>query len=172
MTGIEGGPAERALWGRAAATMSPPVPGAVSDADLAGWLDGRLSIGDAARVEAALAADPALLQAALDIAAARGAPLPAVPERLLVRARALVAPPVVGTAGSRSGLARLFVWRQGLQWAAVATLSLAVGLGGFTLGGRTHTALAGQRHSGSSFIAIIDSLGGGDLELGDAGSDP
>ena len=113
MTGIEGDPADRALWGRVSASLLSPAPGAVSDADLAGWLDGRLSEREAARVEAALAADPALLQAALDLAALRDAPLPAAPERLLVRARAVVAPVSGAVTTHRTGW--LFAWRQGLS---------------------------------------------------------
>ena len=66
------------------------APGAVSDLDFAAWLEGRLPETAAARIEAAVAADPEMRRAALELADVLGKPLPAAPARLAVRAKALV----------------------------------------------------------------------------------
>ena len=62
---------DKELW-RSLAIQPPAVPvcgpAAVSDMDLAAWLEGRLTEEAAAPVEAAVAADPALRRAALDLA--------------------------------------------------------------------------------------------------------
>src|SRR5690242_15993900 len=84
---------DKELW-RSLALQPPvsPVPGAVavSEMDLAAWLEGRLPEEAAGPIEAAVAADPGLRRAALDLADILGKPLPAAPERMVVRARALV----------------------------------------------------------------------------------
>jgi anti-sigma factor RsiW len=162
-------PGDRALWKRLARPQAPAP--AVSADDLAAWLDGRLDGAAAARVEAALAADPALLDAALEAHQAQREPLPAAPERLVVRARALVAPAV--TAPSR----RIDFWSgwlgRGVQWGAVGTLALAISVGGFALGNGTQSALAGQRTGGTgTLFAVLDSLGADAALLDDGGSDP
>ena len=62
----------RALWRQAMAAARPaPVARPVAALDLAAWLDGRADAALAARIEAALASDPALLDTAL--AASAGA---------------------------------------------------------------------------------------------------
>src|SRR5882762_8633188 len=83
---------DKELW-RSLATgpvASDAVSGAVSDLDFAAWLEGRLSETAAARVDAAVAADPEMRLAALDLADILGKPLPVAPARLEVRAKALV----------------------------------------------------------------------------------
>src|SRR5262245_2640875 len=79
---------DRELWRSLAADRVSPGP--VSDLDFAAWLEGRLSETAAARIEAAVAADPEMRRAALDLADVLGRPLPAAPARLEVRAKALV----------------------------------------------------------------------------------
>ena len=81
---------DKELW-RSLAPDRDVVPRPVSDIDFAAWLDGRLPEAAAARIEAAVAADPALRRAALDLADVLGKPLPAAPARLATRAQALAA---------------------------------------------------------------------------------
>jgi hypothetical protein len=126
-------PAEaRRLW-RLAAAHKPAAMRPVSALELAAWLDGKADAALAARVEQALAADDTLLETALAARAASESE-EAAPERLLVRARAMVAPAVV--ASKRGGLmGQLGAWRRGLEWAAVGACFLIVATGGFWMGG-------------------------------------
>ena len=80
---------DKELW-RSLAAAQHDAPQAVSDLDFAAWLEGRLSETAAARVDAAVAADPEMRLAALDLADILGKPLPVAPARLEVRAKALV----------------------------------------------------------------------------------
>ena len=80
---------DRELWQRLA-TDRAVASGTVSDLDFAAWLEGRLSETAAARIEAAVAADPEMRRAALELSEVLGMPLPAAPARLEVRAKALV----------------------------------------------------------------------------------
>src|SRR3977135_2338992 len=80
---------DKELW-RSLAAARDDTPQAVSDLDFAAWLEGRLSETAAARVDAAVAADPEMRLAALDLADILGKPLPVAPARLEVRAKALV----------------------------------------------------------------------------------
>jgi anti-sigma factor RsiW len=80
---------DKALW-RSLATEQPVAPVAVSEMDFAAWLEGTLPETEAARIDAAVTADPALRQAALELADILGKPLPAAPARMAVRAQALV----------------------------------------------------------------------------------
>src|SRR3954471_462285 len=116
---------DKALW-QSLATTPPVAAGIPSDMDFAAWLEGQLPEADAARVDAAVAADPALRQAALELADILGKPLPATPPRMAVRAQALV-----GFAAERQGrkswLASLlpdFGQGFGLQRGAVAAISV------------------------------------------------
>ncbi|MBX9946680.1 MAG: hypothetical protein K2Y40_21575, partial [Reyranella sp.] len=58
---------DKELW-QSLATDRPALPEAVSDLEFAAWLEGRLPEAEAARIDAAVAADPALRRAALDLA--------------------------------------------------------------------------------------------------------
>src|SRR5215510_4404695 len=80
---------DKALW-QSLATTPSVVPATPSDMDFAAWLEGQLPETEAARIDAAVAADPALRQAALELADILGKPLPAAPPRMAVRAQALV----------------------------------------------------------------------------------
>jgi anti-sigma factor RsiW len=126
---------DKALWQRLATT--PPVEaGAISDMDFAAWLEGQLPEAEAARIDAAVTADPALRQAALELADILGKPLPAAPPRMAVRAQALV-----GFAAERprkSWLASLlpdFSPGFGFQRGAVAACAVVVAAVGFMMGG-------------------------------------
>ncbi|TXL71249.1 hypothetical protein FHP25_30985 [Vineibacter terrae] len=149
--------ADRALWARlkagAPATRAARLP-PVFDEELAAWLDGRLAPDAAARVEARLAADPAMLDLALDAAAAvQEAAVPA-PDRLVARAQALVGfdveqqkarPP----AGPLAWLAR---WRRSLEIAVVAGAFAVVCVTGFSLGGGVQEAFASDTAEVADFI--------------------
>ena len=79
---------DKELW-QSLATV-PVASAAVSDMDFAAWLEGRLSETASAWIEAAVAANPEMRIAAMDLADILGKPLPAAPARMAVRAQALV----------------------------------------------------------------------------------
>jgi hypothetical protein len=140
---------DKELW-RSLASQLPvaPVsaPAAPSEMDLAAWLEGRLSEDEAASIEAAVASDSALRRAALDLADIRGKPLPAPPERLVVRARALVGFEAEGQAPS-AGLIRGWLFgrrRYALQQGVMAVAAVAIATGGFMVGGGLGESLARQ----------------------------
>jgi hypothetical protein len=125
---------DKALW-QSLATTPPVAPGTISDMEFAAWLEGQLPETEAARIDAAVTADPALRQAALELADVLGKPLPVPPPRLAVRAQALV-----GFAAERprkSWLASLLPdFGQGLafQRGALAATAVMVAAVGFMLG--------------------------------------
>jgi hypothetical protein len=127
---------DKALWRSLA--MEPPVaPVAVSDMEFAAWLEGTLPEIEAARIDAAVTADPALRLAALDLADILGKPLPAAPARMAVRAQALV-----GFAAERparkSWLASLLPdFSQGfaMNRGAMAACAVVIAAVGFVMGG-------------------------------------
>lgn len=124
---------DKALW-RSLATEQPVAPAAVSEMDFAAWLEGNLPETEAARVDAAVAADPALRQAAFELADILGKPLPAAPARMAVRARALV-----GVPAARKGWLSLllpdFGQGMGLQRGALMATAVVVAAVGFMMGG-------------------------------------
>ena len=125
---------DKALWQSLAAPQS--VAPAISDMDFAAWLEGGLSEPEAARVDAAVTADPALRQAALDLADILGKPLPAAPARMAIRAQALVG--FAAERPRRSWLAGLLPdFGQGfaLQRGALALTAVIVAVAGFVMGG-------------------------------------
>ena len=128
-------PDDKALW-RSLAIEQPVAPAAVSDIDFAAWLEGTLPDTEAARIDAAVTADPALRQAALELADILGKPLPAAPARMAVRAQALV-----GSAErqARKGWLSLllpnFSEGMGFQRGALAATAVIVAAVGFMMGG-------------------------------------
>src|SRR5215216_5378375 len=100
---------DRELW-QSFATHRAVASGPVSDLDFAAWLEGRLSETAAARIEAAVAADPEMRRAALDLSEVLGMPLPAAPARLEVRAKALVGFEVEQRPEQHTGRVGLFGW--------------------------------------------------------------
>lgn len=126
---------DKALW-RSLAPARPVESGPISDLDFAAWLEGQLPETEAARIDAAVTADPALRQAALELADILGKPLPAAPPRLAVRAQALVG--VTAERPRKSWLASLLPdFSQGLalQRSALAASAVVVAAVGFMLGG-------------------------------------
>ena len=142
---------DRELW-RSLATdrLAPgPLSGAVSDLDFAAWLEGRLSETAAARIEAAVAADPEMRRAALELSEVLGMPLPAAPARLEVRAKALVGFEVEQQE-TRVGL---FDWlfamnrRFALPRLATMTAAVIIAISGFMLGGGLGESMAQDRYA-------------------------
>lgn len=118
----------RRLWRQ----VARPARDSVSAVELAAWLDGKADTALAARVERAMVADDSLLEMALAARAASETDEPA-PERLLVRARAMVAPKVA--APKPAGfLSRLGSWQRGMQWAAIGACFMIAASGGFWMG--------------------------------------
>lgn len=122
-------------------------PRPVDDMEFAAWIEGRLSEAEAAQIEASLAANPEMRRAALDIADVLGKPLPAVPERMVVQARALVG------FEAEHRLARMGFGGWLLNWmapsalrpAAVTMAAIVIAVGGFTMGGGLGASFAQQQ---------------------------
>lgn len=127
----------RRLWRQ---VVQPARRDSVSALELASWLDGKADAALAARVERAMAADDSLLEMALAARAASETNEPA-PERLLVRARAMVAPPVAAPK-SAGFMSRLGTWQRTMQWAAIGACFMIAASGGFWMGGSLNDQLA------------------------------
>jgi hypothetical protein len=131
---------DKALWQRVV-TDRPDVPlaasaQAVSDMDLAAWLEGSLPEAEKARVEAALVVDPALRRAAFELADILDKPLPAAPARLVRRAERLVGSGRTRAIGG-GWFAALWVVSSGgtgFQRSAMAAAAVVVAVAGFMLG--------------------------------------
>jgi hypothetical protein len=138
---------DKELWRSLALDDVAPAP--VSDLDFAAWLEGRLSEAEAARIEAAVAQDPELRRAALELAEVLGQPLPAAPSRLEVRGKALVGFEVER---SRTRVS-LFGWlfandrRFMMQRAVAFTAALVIAVSGFMLGGDLGKSVVGERYA-------------------------
>ena len=139
---------DKELW-RSLAAARDDTPQAVSDLDFAAWLEGRLSETAAARGDAAVAADPQMRLAALDLADILGKPLPVAPARLEVRAKALVG----FEAEQRTKRIGLFDWlfasdrRFVTQRAVALTAALVIAVSGFMLGGGLGASVAEERYA-------------------------
>ena len=143
----------RRLWRQASARQAA-AQSEISALDLAAWLDGKADPALAARVEQALASDDNLLETALAARAAAESAEPA-PERLLVRARAMVAPSVATP--NRGGLMGSFLsWRRSLEWAAIGACFLIAATGGFWVGGSLGDNVAEAAPASYSLLGIDD----------------
>jgi hypothetical protein len=147
---------DKELW-HSLATARDVAPAAVSEMEFAAWLEGRLSEDEAARIEFAVAADPELRRAALDLTDILGRPLPDAPARMAVRAQALVGFEAERLGGLGGFLSRLFAvggrdggTRYGLQRAAMATAALLLAVGGFSVGGGLGESFAQERYDVSA----------------------
>jgi hypothetical protein len=126
------------------------APTAVSEMDFAAWLDGRLSEVEAARIDAAVTADPELRRAALELSEVLGQPLPAPSPRMVVRAQALVGFEAEKRAQRGSWLASLLPsFGQGfaLQRGVLAGMAVIVAAVGFTLGGGLGESYTTQKYA-------------------------
>jgi hypothetical protein len=147
---------DRELWKRLASDRAV-ASGPVSDLDFAAWLEGRLSETAAARIEAAVAADPEMRRAALELSQVLGMPLPAAPARLEVRAKALVGFEVEQRPeqrpDQRPGRVGLFDWlfardrRFALPRLVTMTAAVIIAISGFMLGGGLGESMAQERYA-------------------------
>ena len=150
---------DRELW-RSLAADRTVAPGAVSDLDFAAWLEGRLSETDAARIEAAVAADPEMRRAALELSDLLARPLPAAPERVEVRAKALVGFEVE----QRAPRVGLFDWlfaknrRFALPRLATLTAAVIIAISGFMLGGGLGESMAQERYATTTHVDTSNEL--------------
>ncbi|CAN5862101.1 hypothetical protein BH11PSE3_BH11PSE3_05980 [soil metagenome] len=142
---------DKDLWRSLAA--GPAIATApVSDLEFAAWLEGRLTEGEAARIETAVAVDPEMRRAALDLADLLGRPLPAAPTRMEVRARALVGFEVERQA-SRGGLFAWLLTRErgfAVQRMAALAAAVVIAISGFMLGGGLGESLAKERYQSTA----------------------
>jgi hypothetical protein len=174
---------DKALW-RSLATSPADASTVVSDLDFAAWLEGRLPEREAARLDAAIAADPEMRRAALELADILGRPLPAAPPRLVVRGQALVGFEAERRVG-RSNAGRRGNWiasllpdfRAGfsLQRGAMAGAAVMLATVGFMMGGGLGESFAHQRYASavSTGITLARPLGSETTnELADLFSDP
>ncbi len=152
---------DKELW-QSLATESPAEPGSVSELEFAAWLEGRLSETAAARIEAAVAGDPELRRAALDLADILGKPLPAAPARMAVRAQALVGFEAERQAGRGNWLVGLLSFGTGFSMAraAMATAALLVAVSGFMLGGGL-----GESYAQEKYVVASNQIADGTNEL-------
>ena len=155
-------------------TFRTPQPAPVTEMDLAAWLDGNLPQTAAARVEAAMAADPDLRNAAFELADILGKPLPEAPPRMAVRAKALVGFEVEREQPRRSWLANLlpsFAEGYAMQRGAMAGVAVMVAAVGFLMGGGLGESYAHERY-GANGSHIVSPFGSDTTnELNDLFSD-
>ena len=146
---------DKELWRSLAADDVAPV--AVSDMDFAAWLEGRLSEAEASRIDAAVAADPGLRRAALELSDVLGKPLPAPPPRMAVRGQALVGFDVEKRTSRGPWLAALlpaFAMGFGLQRGALAGMAVVVAAVGFMLGGGLGESYATQKYASAESLGV------------------
>jgi hypothetical protein len=125
------------------------VATAVSDLDFAAWLEGRLTEEEAASIEAAVAGDPEMRRAALELAEILGKELPVAPSRMAVRAQALVGFEVErqGRPGWLAPLVALFGAGLALERGAMAGIAVAIAAVGFLMGGGLGDTYAHQKQA-------------------------
>jgi hypothetical protein len=158
---------DKELW-RRLAPANEAGQTAVSDLELAAWLDGRLPAGEVARIDAAVAADPEIRRAALELTDVLGRPLPAAPARMAVRAQALVGFEAEQPVRGGSWLDRLFALRGPhpvLRRSAVASAAVMLAAMGFVMGGGLGESYAYSAYAKAPFT--VDST----VEFGDFLSD-
>jgi len=153
---------DKDLW-RSLAT-DRVAPTAVSEMDFAAWLEGRLSEADAAGIEAAVAANPELRRAALDLSDMLGKPLPAPPPRMAVRGQALVgfvAERKLPRTAWLAGLLPAFAMGFSLQRGAMAGMAVVVAAVGFMLGGGLCESYTTQKYASAqpSGVTLSKPLG-------------
>ena len=153
---------DRELW-RSLATDRDGALGAVSEMDLAAWLEGRMSEAEAERIDRAVAADPALREAALELSEILSQPLPTPPDRLAVRARALVGFEAERATPRGSFLGSLMGWRYGVQRAAIASFAVAIAITGFMLGGGLGSSYAQDRRAADPLSELSDLFNDGNI---------
>jgi hypothetical protein len=142
---------DKELW-RRLAVGSTVEPRPVDEMAFAAWIDGRLGEDESAQIEAAVAAAPEMRRAALEIADILGKPLPMAPERMVVRAHALVGFDAERRVARGGLLHRWLSWAApyALQRAAVTIAAVVIAAGGFTMGGGLGTSVMRQQQAQTS----------------------
>jgi hypothetical protein len=143
---------DKELWQSLA--TGPVASTAVSDMDFAAWLEGRLSETQSAHIEAAVAADPEMRLAAMELADILGMPLPAAPARMAVRAQALVGFEVERRVASRGWLASLLDGFA-LPRAVMAAATVIVAVSGFMLGGGLGESYAQEKVASTTEVVSM-----------------
>jgi len=174
MTGPGDRAADAALWRRwRLQSQSAPGLEAPDPVLLAAYAEGRLDDAEAEPVEAWLAENPAALEDLLAAAAAGIEALPAAPERVMLRAEALV--PAGSTDPGKVvpfplvAAHRRQAWRTVVSWGALAASLLVTSFVGFGIGNDAYESLARPP-------TIVESIGHELLDppstlFDDAGSD-
>ena len=163
---------DQELWQSLAAgrDVAPGPVSAVSASDLAAWLEGRLSETQAAHIDRAIALDPKLRSAAFELSEILGQPLPPPPQRLIVRAQALVGFEAERKA-PRRGFSSFFApWLTAgfsLQRAGMASMAVVLAIMGFMMGGGLGESYAHERKGSLVRPATTDTLS----EIGDLFND-
>jgi len=150
---------DKDLW-QSFATDRSVAPAAVSDLDFAAWLEGRLTEAEAAPIDVAVAAQPELRRAALELADVLGKPLPAPPPRMAVRAQALVGFAAEQQVGRKSWLAALlpsFGADFSFQRGAMAGAAVMVAAVGFMMGGGLGESYAHEKHATTTVSSPLGS---------------
>jgi hypothetical protein len=154
---------DKDLW-RSLAREPGIAPAAVSDLDFAAWLEGWLPEAEAARIDAAVASNSELRQAALELADILGKPLPAVSPRMAVRARALVVFEAERQP-RRSWLARLLPSFGGgfaFQPGAIAGMAVVIAAAGFVMGGGLGESFVQEQHAARQSSTAVATVFGSD----------
>lgn len=132
---------DRRLWRRYAARAGQPPGQPPLEANvLAAYLDGTAGPETVERLEARMAADPAVLAEVMELrglASVEGGP---VPPAVLAKAKALVRAEAVESRPGPALVIRPRAWWQRLQWAAAAAVIVVSCLGGYSFGRDTFRA--------------------------------
>lgn len=147
---------DKELWHSLAAGRSHGTV-QVSELELAAWLDGRLAADAMDRIDAALMADGELRRAALEVADVLGKPLPPAPDRLAVRATALVGFAAEGRTRRASWFDRLFGSLPLVEKGAMAGAAIMLATVGFAMGGGLSESYAYQQYGAAT---LVQPLGG------------
>ncbi len=153
---------DRELW-QSLALDHATAPAAISDMEFAAWLEGNLPETEAARIDAAVATNPEMRVAAMELAEILGKPLPPAPDRMAVRAKALV-----GFAAERR-TTRSFGWLAGLlpsldggfgfQRGAMAGAAVMIAAVGFMMGGGLGESYAHEEYASAQPTVSANPLG-------------
>jgi anti-sigma factor RsiW len=153
---------DRDLW-QSLALDRAVAPAAVSDLEFAAWLEGNLPETETARIDAAVATNPEMRLAAMELAEILGKPLPAAPDRMAVRAKALVGfeteRRTSRSFGWLAGLLPSFDGGFGFQRGAMAGAAVMIAAVGFMMGGGLGQSYAHEKYASAEPTTITNPLG-------------
>jgi anti-sigma factor RsiW len=125
-------PDEKRLWQQF--SVQEQIQPVLSDLDpnlLAAYLDGQADAAQVQQIESVIASNPVLLDELIELRSVQDAGPALVPESLLDRAQALLAP--------QQTIRRTSLWQR-LQWTAAAAAVLLACVGGYAIGQTTFEA--------------------------------